>query len=669
MAICNAKDEDIKAISEGKDKLKSLMSGDLSSIEGMEEAQKGMKQGFDLLAGKSVGPVKICQCKGYDESLLDTDSDFNVIHPTTEVECTNAGGFWECKEVENFNLQEEMLKLNDASTSTEFSEKIADLKAKFGDAVDDLDEQISKVSPAIGDFIKNFKLPDLSKKSGCDIFGNGEIDYTVSEEDCAAWGGTWVTKDIDIAADIQGGIQAASDFLANAASSAGDAISNLASGADLKFPSEGIPAFPKPGEKVEICNCSIPEHTDKASCEEAGGVWECKMGIAPDIGSFFGDDGLPKISPDTLCNALPDIEVKNQLVTDPSTGKTTIEKVKDILPAAPVVPKEEPKTAEPAPTSDKDLKDKSTDALIAQQYAQRVVIKVIKTMLTKYALEKDVAVSDAFTWCLKNAFYSKCGRDLDTESNLFTYAKPHPIKREEAEKGYEKYKTVLKNNGKETNHPTVDDRTDHLWSVIVKYYNKQSYVKDPYLNEAGLIKWCKEWFAEMDAKQEAPQKKQEELKEAVEKKEPVTTDAALAEIDPVPAELTGIQTTARTNIQYNADIVKANRTGRLFILKSDKTDWAARTQIEFDTSLRVAQSKKAEIINHPSSIRGRKGVTLQSVFYYHEPSRTIRQMALEQYGLTPKQQEKWDKRKASEEFKKRVAEAGVKVAADGSYSV
>jgi hypothetical protein len=315
---CNIKDEDIKAMTDQKDKLKDLMSGGASKLGDMETAKAKMQEGLDLINGKATGPVELGWCTGFDEDLVLTDDDFNPITPTSKAACLNANGQWNTKTIENFSLQEEVAKLGALGSSpTAFTQKITEIQEKFGDKVDDLAGKLNKLNTKIGEAISEIELPKPPS-----------IGDTVQQCVCVG----------------------------------GDALA-----------------------------------TDQASCEESGGVWECKEvtlttdplnvgeaingGIGKLSSSFTPDDpakflegnedkvksifggNLPQFSEKTVCDSIPDIKVKDKLVKDPITGKMDITKLAETLPKPSVVPKEKPKVSPPAPPVKNELSAEESKAI------------------------------------------------------------------------------------------------------------------------------------------------------------------------------------------------------------------------------------------------------------------------------------------------------------------
>lgn len=313
---CNIKDEDIKAMTDQKDKLKDLMSGGPDKLGDIGAAKEKMQQGLDLINGKATGPIELGWCTDFDEDLVLTDDDFNPITPTSKAACLNANGQWNTKTIENFSLQEEVAKLGKLGSSpTAFTEKITEIQEKFGDKVEDLVGKLNKLNPKIGEAISKIEIPKL----------------------------------------------------------------------------------PSVGDTVNSCVCSIPEYTDQASCEEAGGIWECKEvtlttdplnvgelingGIGKLSSLFTPDDpakflqgnedkvknifdgNLPEFSEKSVCDSIPDIKVKDKLVKDPITGKMDITKLAETLPKPSVVPKEKPKVSPPAPPVKNELSAEESKAI------------------------------------------------------------------------------------------------------------------------------------------------------------------------------------------------------------------------------------------------------------------------------------------------------------------
>ena len=152
MAICDLKNPDLQKIAEGKQDLKSKMTEGLSGLGSIEDIQKKMNEGFKGLTTGATGPALVCNCVGGDPLAFDEES------------CLATGGSWVCKEVENFNLQEELLALNDKSP-VDFAAGVQSIKEKFSGLVPDLNEKIKLASPAMGDFFENFQMPALPRQA------------------------------------------------------------------------------------------------------------------------------------------------------------------------------------------------------------------------------------------------------------------------------------------------------------------------------------------------------------------------------------------------------------------------------------------------------------------------------------------------------------------------
>lgn len=315
MGKCTANNAQITQMTTAMSDLKSLMSGGPTQLAGMQEAQNKIKEGFDILSGKNTGPITLQYCTGYDETLLDGYDPVEDTTPTPSsmFECEAAGGTWVTKEVENFNLHDEINKLGTANSGLQFGTMVSDIKKKFGDLVPDLQEQIEKISPEAAEQLANPTIPEL----------------------------------------------------------------------------------PKAGEIVDICTCSDPLYTDQESCEENGGTWNCRKGPMPDLSSLFSGGGLggllggglpglgssglssegsgifsglgidinaasklkvPTIDPKKVCEFAENVEVKDKVVTDPKTGKQSVEKAKEIPALNPKVPEEPPKVSKPSPPVNIDRK-------------------------------------------------------------------------------------------------------------------------------------------------------------------------------------------------------------------------------------------------------------------------------------------------------------------------
>jgi hypothetical protein len=389
-SFCDNPDENIKSITDAKDKLKKLMSGDLSGIEGMEKAQAEMKKGFDLLAGKSIGPVEYCVCKNYIEDFVENPEydEFTGLMkpPSSQAACEEAGGTWECKTIENFNLQDQLGKLGSLTDPNAFAAKVSEIKEQFANTYPELNEAVGKVNKSLGEFFDKIELPSLPKagdtveKCMC-----SDPLYTTQSE-CEAAGGTWNCEMVTLGADlsdfastIQGGVDSVVGFFAGAVNDATSALTN-ANGAinfgannTFQIPSIGD-LLPEPGELVEVCVCKggDPLASGKQECIDSGGTWECSMQPAPDLSNMFGSTGLPSFSLSDICSKVEKVEVKTVVETDPVTGKQTIVNKSDVLPEKPPVPKEEPKKPEPAPTA--STAEKRTKVKAITEF-QRAIVK------------------------------------------------------------------------------------------------------------------------------------------------------------------------------------------------------------------------------------------------------------------------------------------------------
>ena len=490
MAQCGTKDEGVSNILGNKDKMKDLMSGGLAKLNESEEAQKGMQKGFDLLAGKSIGPTEVCNCEGYDQNKVPVDpySDepwYGPPSPTDQATCEAAGGTWVCKTIQNFNLRDQMTELGGITDPNAFAFKIAEIKDRFANNVPNLGEQFSAVDEKLGDFFNNFQMPSLPKAGDkvtqCNCVGG--FGLATNESECLAEGGRWVCEEKvleedmaaslggitslfggapgglfsgppkvdqiakatggdtvasapvggggglfgklsgllgggagggkssfinDFASKIPGGSDAVQNFFAAASNGIpetddygckvgyeqwdeenltcvpiqlpdnlgsvqdlfGDSIDKLKGLSTGKVQANGAINFgagggfqmpnlsdkiPTAGEEVDICQCknfnpALVEDiafglNDKASCLAAGGQWVCEKGPAPDLTSLFGPTGLPKFDANIICKAVENVDVKNDVITDPDTGKTSIKQIKQLVPEQPKVAQEPP--AEP----------------------------------------------------------------------------------------------------------------------------------------------------------------------------------------------------------------------------------------------------------------------------------------------------------------------------------
>jgi len=739
MAICTIKDADIKQVTEGKSSLKSLMTGDLSSLTSMESIQSKMNEGISNFNTAATGPAEVCTCQGGTNYLAGTQS-----------ECEEGGGTWVCKTVENFNLQQELLSLNDKSDPVDFAAGVQSIKDKFGDVVPDLNDKVAAASPALGDFFKNFSMPSLPKAGdavlSCRCVG-GTNFTAATESECIDGGGSWVCEETTLTGDlgsglpglsslgnlgggpgafsdwgskISGGVSSITDFFsgkaatqpsalntglewddnlgeyvstgsegsdtfANLVGGAQDAFSNLGS-SGLKFPSAdgAIPSFPKAGEIAEICECSIPGYYTKEDCENNSGVWTCRTGEAPAIPNFFGSDGLPKISPDTLCNTVENIETKDILQTDPQTGVTSIVKVADNLPKEPEVPKAPPAPPVPAPTTDNTKNNQTGGAGAAFLYTQGMVRKSIETILKGLDLSGSYHF-DAWWWAYKDLIWEKGGEgSFDTSQNPFWYKKKEPkIDGEEAEKRYKIYvEAYKKKNNKDPKNLTLQDRKVRIWDYITKTYTKQERYFNKgeattYANEEGLIKWIKETFAEAEAS--LKEKKSSDIVEIqeVKKEEPKPEGAVIAESKPVEtpkedvkeieevSELTGTQTVTNSKgnvITYNADEWLAGKPKQQiqFRHKQTKSMFFAFDQKMFDAKVRVYNTKKTETYKWSNDSVGSRpaGAWNIAVITFDRTKGVVRERIVWSYGNPPKRQAKWDTDYESGATNKLVSEVG-----------
>jgi hypothetical protein len=249
-----------------------------------------------VLAGKNTGPTTLQYCTGYDETLVDGYDVTESFQPTpsSQAECIAAGGTWVTKEVENFNLHDEINKLGTAGSGLEFGTMVSDIKKKFGDLVPDLQEQIEKISPEAAEQLANPSIPELPKAGDpVDICTCSDPLYS-DQASCEENGGTWTCRK-GVMPDL----------------------SSLFSGGGLLggLSSEGSGIF---------------------------------SGLGIDIGAA-SKLKVPTIDPAKVCEFAENVEVKDKVVTDPATGIQSVEKAKEIPALNPKVPEEPPKVSKPSP--------------------------------------------------------------------------------------------------------------------------------------------------------------------------------------------------------------------------------------------------------------------------------------------------------------------------------
>ena len=584
MANCGAKDEGIMGILGGKDKLKDLMSGDLSAISQSEEANKELQKGFDLLAGKSVGPMEVCNCEGYDPKKIPVDPYdespwYGPDAPTDQATCEAAGGTWVCKTIENFSLRDQMTELGSITDPNAFAFKVAEIKDRFANTVPNLGEQFSAISEDMGNFFNNFKMPALPKAGDkvtqCNCVGGFGI--ATNEEECLAEGGTWVCEEKileedmsaslggitslfggapgglfsgppkaeqiakatggdteavapvggggglmgklsgllgggagggkssfinDFASKIPGGSDAVTNFFAAASNGIpetddygckvgyeqwddesmtcvpiqlpnnlgtvqdlfGGSIDTLKGLSTGKVQANGAINFgagggfqmpnlfdkiPKAGEEVDICQCKNFNPTlvddiafglnDKASCLAAGGEWVCTKGPAPDLTNLFGPSGLPKFDADIVCKAVENVEVKNDIIKDPDTGKTTIKQIKQVAPELPKVAQEAPAEPKKPPVP----KDQSTLVYRAKANALFESFNKVRRFYIKVMIQKKRNLPLRLIDMHRYYFFTKWAREVNGNPNVLfreLYAAGEGYRTEqEAVDGYNAY--------------------------------------------------------------------------------------------------------------------------------------------------------------------------------------------------------------------------------------
>jgi len=502
MAICDLQNPDLKKITDSKADLKSKMTEGLSGLGSMEDIQKKMNEGFSGLTSGATGPATVCNCVGGDPLSFDEES------------CLATGGVWECKEVENYNLQEELLALNNASPAN-FASGVQSIKEKFGGLVPDLNDKIKTISPAMGDFFENFQMPPLPKAGdtvlSCNCVGGDPLAST--EDECLDSGGSWVCTEEVLQADldegfvsqIQGGIGSLSSFFGDSASSVSGGLSGAFDGLSGALSSTEIPSFPKPGEMTLICNCvgGVGAASTEDECREAGGSWVCEVGPAPEIPNFFGGDGLPKISKETMCNAIDNVEVKDVEETDPQTGIASIIKKADVLPKEPSPPTVVPAAPPPAPVTKTENKKTFGGAQVAEAMTQKSLKDTaIKTSI-KYGID-ETRYAIMYLWIYREMLYRKAGKgsvdDYITSKYQWLWANPLTIDKKEATIRWKEWQVAsAKAKNKEVSTTTIDQKVDKLWPTLVKIYSESERSINKrygteYAGEQGWIKFLKDSY-------------------------------------------------------------------------------------------------------------------------------------------------------------------------------
>jgi hypothetical protein len=613
--FCGTKDADIAEITKGKSTLKNLMSGDLSNLDGMEEAQKKMKQGFDSLAGKSTGPVELCVCKYYVEDFLEQDEDFNYIVPTNQADCEAAGGVWSCRTVENFSLQDELGKLGELTDPNAFTAKVADIKAKFANTVPDLSDKVGKVNSSLGEFFSKVQIPELPKVGDQVEQCSCSSPLYSTQEECEAAGETWTCKTVefkgfgipgvgellggggigsgkvstlgDFASGIQGGVDKVTSFFSSALAGA-DSGQVQANGA-INFGENGkfqmpnlVDKIPKPGELVDtyVCSGGDPLASGKEECLASGGEWKyLGKKAAPDLTNLFGASGLPKLTPENICKFSEKIEVKSQIQTNPTTGAQEVVTKAAIAPEKPVVPKEPPAKSEPAPSTNNDAVSQYSFALIDIAYFFGTFIKNIikKDKKNGYTTAEIKTHTNIVNYCLREACYDAIGENQDTANHAFWLAELTSFDIAQAEKYYHEYYNVIRparnpNWPPVTKHKDVQSLADYMWkNAWVKYWTTStspSMRTHPlYDGEEGLKKWLRENAAKAEKiSRTVPNNSTVQKLESAEEKKPINVEqnAIVETIEPTQKETwppSGIVTDPFKKFTYDSSkVYKSGRT-------------------------------------------------------------------------------------------------------------
>ena len=551
MGKCTANNAQITEMTTAMSDLKSLMSGGPSSLGDMTTAQAKIKDGFDILAGKNTGPITLAYCQNFDDNLVEQDNDFNPITPTSEAACIAAGGTWVTKEVENFNLHDELAKLNTSTSGLDFGTKIQDIKNKFADLVPDLNEKIKAVSPEAGNFAENFKMPDI----------------------------------------------------------------------------------PKAGDIVDICTCSDPLYTDQESCEANGGTWNCRKGPMPDIGSlfsglgsgqlttgnsagifsglgidmaslnkqasgFFGGGGkLPTLNANSICKFCENIEVKDKVVTDPTTGKQTVEKAKEIPALNPKVAEEPPKIAPPSPPVNIDRKLGELQAI--NSFNRAVTSSLESYMLTFTGEKWNIPKKDAKRVIQVLQYYAwrDFAENVNADFNFVLKLMAIPsVANLTAEKIYAVWVMFYRDYVKKTlTTAGIEKSEKKMYKTWEKMYNKittSSYTFDV----AGLIAWQEALEKSSNANKIVPKYSEpEKVKQNI---------AIVEEEEPPPAEPAPLPSGKKTinwkgsTITYTEPEVRLdpnNGTLKYYWDTSDKSAFAyiseVRSQKELDEILKIARAQ------------------------------------------------------------------------------
>ena len=680
MAICDLKNPDLQKIAEGKQDLKSKMTEGLSGLGSMADIQKKMNEGFKGLTSGATGPALVCQCSGGDPLA------------STESECLATGGSWVCKEVENFNLQQELLSLNDKSP-IDFAAGVQSIKEKFGELVPDLTDKINTISPAMGDFFKNFEMPALPKAGdtvlNCNCVGGDPLAST--EDECLDSGGSWVCTEETLAADlgstfaskIQGGIGSITSFFSNktgetAGTGGIPSLSDAFSKFDTAIKGAEIPSFPKPGEKAVICNCvgGAGVATNEAECNEIGGKWVCEIGIAPEIPNIFGADGLPKISKETMCNAIDNVEVKDTVKTDPQTGIQSIIKIADTLPKEPELPKVEPAPPVPPPTTESKEKDVLGGASVGFASAQKTIRNALGRTMKKANLVTD-EYTNMWFWIYREGFYKNSSEvSQDASNNPGPWKRVMPIGREDVEKSWDRFKNAYADAVKDDKYrsKTLDSRIEKVRSVFIKQYTNDEALFNGngsiYGGEKGLNAWFE--FKLEQSRANGLEIQASKVKEVEQEKAPAPAPNAIAnvkteepvkitqkeaekELDLSAGELKGTQTHVfgdrpDLTVTYNADEVKLiNPDGGTWKLNSDGTTFSALDQTEYDLKIRVAKNKETA-----TTTRTRSNGTSEFIAYYVDRG-NVYVFVIEKYGLDAKKQAAWDKKKQSVKYTRKLS--------------
>jgi hypothetical protein len=741
--------------------MKDLMSGGLAKLNESEEAQKGMQKGFDLLAGKSIGPTEVCNCEGYDQNKVPVDpySDepwYGPPSPTDQATCEAAGGTWVCKTIQNFNLRDQMAELGSLTDPNAFAFKVAEIKDRFANTVPNLGEQFSAVNEKLGDFFNNFQMPSLPKAGDkvttCNCVGG--FGLATNESECLAEGGTWVCEEKvleedmaeslggitslfggapgglfsgppkvdqiakatggdtessapvggggglfgklsgllgggagggkssfinDFAAKIPGGSEAVQNFFAAASNGIpdvdeygckvgyeqwdeenltcapiqlpdnlgsvqdlfGDSIDKLKGLSTGKVQANGAINFgagggfqmpnlfdkiPTAGEEVDICQCKNFNPAlvddiafglnDKASCLAAGGQWVCEKGPAPDLTSIFGSSGLPKFDKDLVCKVCENVDVKNDVITDPDTGRTSIKQIKQIVPEVPKVAQEPP--AEPK----KPPVPLDTETLIFRAKANAFFesFSEIRRFYFKILIQKKRKLGAKLVDMHRYYFFNRWAREVNGNVNIIyreLYATGEGYKTEqEAVNGYNEYwganpeaKAEPKNAGKVVYPATIDTIPERQRT---KFYD---LVKKQFDSVKGTSKYQEVQKASFDEVLKVAYQyivKQDQKTKAANLKPPVVEDSAVldkADDDILndPVKTPDPRTVPAVKDTFDADKAKKEEQEKKLAAETAKNGKATTTisifglptPIEYDPT--VFEAKPADYWRHIST--------------------------------------------------------------------